>query len=483
MISNATKFTDKGHVKIFVEFVAGDEIEASQIRPKYAFQSAFSSINPVRSGIEGLHGASSFSRGENSLFEMLTSTSKKFDTGWPYSLRQHNIRSHQQEKSGYIRLEIVDSGCGMTPEQINSLFRKFAQVNSESQKRQIGTGLGLWITKELIELMNGMIEVYSTPNVGTCFVILIKSHSRLPVNEIQMNPRELPGNQLISQYDLNCMIVEDIVYNQEINRKFLSKCGLHNIFIASNGQEAVDLFKSKPRGFFSFLLMDLDMPVLDGKSACRLIRSFEKEMNWEPCKIIILTAFSEAKTKDALLDPNGAFKADCFLSKPASYETVLKTLQALRIIGLKRAEDSKMLSSARKKKVLVVEDDMFNLDLLQKMLIALGVERLSASNGAEAIKVYKQHSNDIQLILMDCEMPIPNGFEAAREISKLAQDNHIFGRLSIIGLSGHSGSLYEAKAKESGMKMLLTKPISIDQLRTLLKTENIIDYLKYHKKQ
>lgn len=472
MISNATKFTDKGYVKIYTEFIPGEEIEDAQMKPRHLIRAGASMSDfGVLNGGE-YPNPREFDERENLKFDSLTVVSKKFSKVSNDPATQKGER--KPETPGYLRIEIIDSGCGMTREQTNSLFKKFGQVNAESQKRQIGTGLGLWITKELVEIMEGEIEVYSALNHGTCFVIMIKSHSRSPVPEIERSSAELARFQGFSKKNLNCMIVEDIPYNQEINRKFLEKCGIQNIFIVSNGKEAFDLFKSKPQGFFSFLLMDLDMPILDGKTACQIIRNHEREMAWKPCKIIILTAYSEANTKDQLLDPNGSYKANCFLSKPASFDTILKSLIDLGLlVGVE--DEQSLVTEQKKKKVLIAEDDMFNLDMMQKMLSTLGLECLIATNGVEALKVFELNHDEIQLILMDCEMPLMNGFEATREATKKMNGKSAIRKVPIIGLSGHSGSTYEAKAKESGMEMLLTKPISISQLRSLFKSENILD--------
>ena len=478
MVSNATKFTDKGYVKIYTEFVPGDEIDPLDMKPKHLSRAGFSSAD-LSLEFEEHQSHREFDEHETYNFETLTALSKRFSKSNSDITLDRSVNCIEpkkaEEKAGYLRIEISDSGCGMTAEQTASLFQKFSQVNEESGKRQVGTGLGLWITKELVEIMNGKVEVYSASNCGTCFVIMIKTHSRIVDPKTKRDAVRLSLDLPAPRKDLNCMIVEDIPYNQEINRKFLEKCGINNIYIVSNGKEAYDLFISKSRDFFSFILMDLETPVVDGREACQLIRNYEKEMSWKSTKIIILTACSEPVTQDELLDVNGSYRADVFLSKPAGYDKILNTLKELNVLdnedGLSMNSDSKKMN----KKVLIAEDDMFNLDMMQKLLSTLGLECIAAANGNEAVKAFELNRKEIGVVLMDCEMPELNGFEATEQLVKLLEDTPVTSRIPVFGLSGHSGHVYEEKAKESGMEMLLTKPVSVNQLRALFKGENMID--------
>lgn len=488
MVSNATKFTDQGYVKIYSEFVPGDQIDPIDMKPRHLSRVGCPFPESAM-GIEEYQNPKDFDERESCIFDTLTAASKRFmrgnsaDSTLSKNGVDDSLERRTPEGPGYLRIEIIDSGCGMTAEQTSNLFKKFGQVNGEAHKRQIGTGLGLWITKELVELMDGKIEVYSAANFGTCFVIMIKSHSRLPCLPIKKSTAEDNGNTQSPRKEVNCIVVEAIAYNQEINRKFLEKCRISNICAVSNGNEAFELFKTKPPQYFSFILMDLDTPLVDGKGACERIRNHERELGWEPCKIIACTAGSDDDlTKTELLDANGPYRANGFLSKPASFDTILNTLKDLDIID---KEEECIISRVSSKsdlklkkdnmKVLIAEDDMFNLDMMKKMLNTLGFDCLVACNGAEAIKAFETNRKEIKFILMDCEMPILDGFEATRQISKIRDEDSSKSRVPIFGLTGHCGHIYETRAKENGMQMLLTKPISMNQLRSLFNNENLID--------
>ena len=142
--------------------------------------------------------------------------------------------------------------------------------------------------------MEGKVEVYSVPNRGTVFVIMLKSKSstvlrtnsqRLSLEIITSKPRK--ENKRV-------LVVEDMPYNQEINKKLLSKCNnIEEILIANNGLEALEIYKSMSESYFDLILMDIDMPVMDGKTATKKIREFESLKLWKPANLVFLTAYAE----------------------------------------------------------------------------------------------------------------------------------------------------------------------------------------------
>ena len=353
-ISNAAKFTDAGYVKLFVDFIEGSEIKMEDMRPKYfALQS---------DGQYDTWGEEEINENPTEVFESLTLHLKKFQLDQDSFLKHAQkeiqipalknrgtakdsrswarfptVPSHSRE--GYIRLEIVDSGCGISEKDIQNVFSKFNQVNGVKSKRQIGTGLGLWITKEIVELMKGKIELYSKAGEGSALVIMFKSHSVCsPSKQLQSQDEDQVREQQIQQPKSTVeenlslqrvLVAEDILYNQEINRKFLQKCGITDITTVSNGKEALDVYLAMGQDYFDLVLMDIDMPVMDGKTAVELIRQEESRRNWPPVKIVFLTAYSESKTQQELLDKRGKYKANGFYSKPASLSTIQQILKGI----------------------------------------------------------------------------------------------------------------------------------------------------------
>lgn len=180
--------------------------------------------------------------------------------------------------------------------------------------------------------MGGKIDA---PNQGTALVVMIKSkvspqtiNSSAPKHLTAVNPIQ-HGSDAIQRV----LIVEDIPFNQEIHQKLLNKCNVQEIVIANNGQEALDIDTMKKPQYFDLILMDIDMPVLDGKTTTKKIRQFERERGWIPTSIVFLTAYSEAKTQSKLLNPNGEYRANGFLSKLVSLEAIQRTLREKLMYG------------------------------------------------------------------------------------------------------------------------------------------------------
>ena len=532
MVSNATKFTDQGYVKIFLDFIEGDEIKPEHMKPEHG-KSLIEKLNEECDS-RRIDSEEDFAENPKNKYEYLTATKKQFNcdrakymaspqrkmelsrVSRNISLINSPLRrsinedlfndiSNQRNKvgtsGGYIRLEIVDSGRGIKKEDLRTLFEKFKQVDSDSSKRQIGTGLGLWITKEIIGLMNGDIEIYSLPSQGTVLVLLSKSKSCLdPVSE-EADERSKVSTQPITKHFThqqqackNALIVEDIPYNQEVNKRMLEKCSVENITIVNNGLEALELFKKMGPRYFDLILMDIDMPVMDGKTATKKIRQFEKERGWTPTKLVFLTGFAEARTQKELLDKNGEYRANNFISKPASLDMMMSIVGRNQFFMTEEAknstspisttvEKSKMhirdqknhegLNSKlipEKKVVLLVDDDPFNLVMLSRMLEIQGIETLQAKNGKIALDLYEKNWKSIDLILMDCEMPVLDGVEATKLIVENHKKRNVFGKKEpiIYGVTGHTESKYKEKCLAAGMREILEKPITIDMLRDVL---------------
>ena len=501
VVSNAAKFTEHGYVKVFVDFEEGAEIRVEDMKPRYA--DSYKKIDDNQTDEDEVNQFELSEYPEHQ-YDALSSTKKTFvenrgslrqktlkNSATSKLIRRPDIKSKESitftdqdsmsegPKEGYLRLEIIDSGCGIKKRDLDLLFNKFTQVNEQSSKRQIGTGLGLWITKEIVELMRGRVEIYSVPNHGTAIVMMLKSKSGLPQpSRLTPNILDLSVQPLPSIH--RAMIVEDIPYNQEINSKFLQKCGVQEISLASNGKEAVNNYLKKGEGYFDFILMDVDMPVMDGKTATKLIRQHETEHGWRPTPLVFLTAYSEAKMQSELLDPHGAYKADGFLSKPTSQATIKRTLEdmALKLQQRKRrsrrnipthlSKFSNEVSFKRDRYALLIDDDPYNLSIVSRMLIKCGFKPLEALNAKQALDLYDNYWKDINLVLTDCEMPVMDGIAVTKEIISRHRKAERSQRLSVYGLTGHIEAEYKKKCRDAGMRDVLEKPITMEVIRSLL---------------
>ncbi|KAA9002073.1 PAS domain S-box protein [Affinibrenneria salicis] len=184
------------------------------------------------------------------------------------------------EKSGWIHIQVRDTGIGMTPEQVASIFTPFTQADASISRRFGGTGLGTTIAHQLVDLMGGNIVVESTPGSGSTFNVRLP----LPVGQKPVASRPNVGRQTLPP--LNILIVDDIAQNLELLTLTLESAG-HQVVAACDGDEAVATFMAK---CFDIVLMDVHMPGTDGLQATRLIRQYEQREGRFPTPIIALTA-------------------------------------------------------------------------------------------------------------------------------------------------------------------------------------------------
>jgi len=184
------------------------------------------------------------------------------------------------ESKGVLKIIIRDTGCGMSAEELGKLFQKFSQVGQVTTKRQMGTGLGLFLSKEIIENMEGEIRVYSKPKIGSTFIICIPT-TALPINpqpeqEMNINNELIPK---LKQKKLKTIVADDSAFNVNLVCEFYSRIGVQVLGTASNGKIAYEkylaLVKEKMR--IDIVTLDIDMPVMDGKEACEKIQQHERE--------------------------------------------------------------------------------------------------------------------------------------------------------------------------------------------------------------
>jgi len=378
-------------------------------------------------------------------------------------------RWKHSEGEGYLKIEVIDTGCGIKEEDMEKLFQKFSQMNSEASQRQIGSGLGLWISKTLAEAMGGNIKVHSKQNVGTTFVLIIRADYAAP-------PKETTRSHSIDHCKTSTtriLLVDDDSYNLETHTHMLKSLGYTNIDTATDGYGLFNLFKAKPEDYYDLILTDINMPNLDGVEAARKIRQFEKFAGRKSqAKIGFVTGHSNNKEKQVC--EGAEIRASFYLSKPLTLATLKGVLHSLSILGentLKKHEDKRIdklsvgINSKRKPVVLCVDDDILNLEMFEDLITAIGAKTIRASSGKEAITLFTSRVSNRQpldLVLIDCLMPGLDGWTAAAEMKKLASE------IPIIGVTGEDMKRNEAKFKASGMDEVVRKPMQREDLEKIL---------------
>jgi len=218
-----------------------------------------------------------------------------------------------------IKIEITDTGIGITPEGVNKLFKSFSQVDASTTRTHGGTGLGLAISKSLVEMMDGEIGVKSEQFKGSTFwftAIFKKSSQQGFEKAGKKNVEKI----WVSQEKLMILLAEDNIVNQKVASIHLEKLG-HTVDVADNGRIAYEKFISKP---YNIVLMDVQMPEIDGFMSTRMIRKYESDQNIsQRTPIIAMTANAMQGDKEKCIDAG----MDDYISKPFTAETLSKILE------------------------------------------------------------------------------------------------------------------------------------------------------------
>ncbi|MBQ9480421.1 MAG: response regulator [Selenomonadaceae bacterium] len=224
-----------------------------------------------------------------------------------------------------LKFTIKDTGIGMSEDYIPKIFDAFSRENDSAQNQYGSTGLGMAITKGIVDLLNGQISVESTKGVGTTFTVVI-TLTRAEPDAAAHPPAQETIDIPISTADLNgrrILLAEDVEVNAEIIKEVLKMRGML-VEHAENGQIAVDMFSAQPSGYYDAILMDMQMPVLNGLEATKRIRSLDRT---DAKKIPIIALTANAFDEDVQRSMQAGMNSH--LSKPIEPDTIYRTLEKL----------------------------------------------------------------------------------------------------------------------------------------------------------
>jgi signal transduction histidine kinase/CheY-like chemotaxis protein len=359
-----------------------------------------------------------------------------------------------------IKVSVTDSGIGIKKEKLDQLFMPFKQLESGIAKKYGGTGLGLSITKELIQRMGGYVEVKSIYGKGSEFIFTVKfKHSSKSANNLLQN-NELSGKSaiIVDDNELNLILLENILKPSGLQ---IHKC--------SSGMEALGLLNN-PRNRFDLIIIDHAMPEMDGITLARRINQLE--LPNIPHKILLSSI-----TRNAEDDNFNELKFYKHLKKPIRKSKILDIVHDIFIKELvinhkeEVPQHSSLLNSSR---LLVVEDNSVNQLVILAMLKKLGYQAEVAANGVDALRKLKAEPYD--LVLMDCQMPVKNGYDTTRDI-RLGKAGAFNQSVPIIGISATALKEDIETALQSGMDGYLSKPLKLEPLgntiQQMLKVINV----------
>jgi signal transduction histidine kinase/DNA-binding response OmpR family regulator/HPt (histidine-containing phosphotransfer) domain-containing protein len=361
-----------------------------------------------------------------------------------------------------LQVCVRDSGIGMTPEEQGRLFEKFSQADQSTTRRFGGTGLGLAICRNLVELMGGRIWVEdSRPGKGTtiCFT------ARLGV------ARHSPRDDLVEQVGpllkgVRVLVVDDNQVSREILADMLRFIHVE-VGVCSDGLAALAELAAAGERPWDLVLMDWRMPGMSGDEAARRIRD-DAAVAVKP-KVVMVTAHGR---EDVMRLAEQAGVAG-FLVKPVSPSTLLDTILSVlgrgRLLGADQpAADLATGGRLAGARLLLVEDNEINREFATELLRGEGIEVDCAVNGAEAVDMVRRF--DYDAVLMDIQMPVLDGLDAARRIRALArtEGDERFARLPIVAMTALAMAQDAEKSLAAGMNDHVSKPIAPERLMATL---------------
>ncbi len=389
----------------------------------------------------------------NQMFLNLLSNAIKFSKpGGIISVRIIQRKSNMEDYGSY-EFRVKDTGVGMTPDFIEHIFEPFSREKSSTVSGIQGTGLGMAITKNIVDMMGGTITVNSELGKGTEFVVNIDFRIQKEKHQ-SVEIKELEG--------LRALVVDDDFNTCDSVTHMLMQVGMRAEWTMS-GSEAILRTRqaiSRSDEFYTYII-DWIMPDMNGIELTRRIR---KEVG-DSCPIVILTAYDWSDIEEEAKEAG----VTAFCSKPMFMSDLRNTL--LNAAGLIKEEETEEAREYEKfigKKILLVEDNELNREIATEILQDYGFVVDYAEDGTVAVqKMQLAKREDYDIILMDIQMPLMNGYEATREIRQIKEAQDI----PIIAMTANAFDEDKRKAFESGMNGYISKPIEIEKLlETLEKT-------------
>ena len=382
------------------------------------------------------------------LLNLLSNAIKFTPAGGTVSVRVRQLAG-KIRGCGQYEFRVKDNGIGMSPEFAQKIFEPFERERTSTVSRIQGTGLGMAITKTIVDMMGGTIEVQTAQGKGSEFII------RVP---LRVQTEHRPVEKITELEGLKALVVDDDFNTCDSVTKMLVKVGMRAEWTLS-GKEAVLRARQsiEMSDVYHAYIIDWRLPDMNGIEVTRQIRSLHDDT-----PIIILTAYDWS---DIEVEAKAA-GVTAFCSKPMFMSDLRETL--MNAIGQTQTDAAQELlpeknADSKGKRILLVEDNELNREIAQEILREYGFRVDPAENGAVAVeKVRTAAPGSYDLVLMDMQMPVMDGYTATRQIRALGDP--ALAKIPILAMTANAFDEDRRNALESGMNGFLSKPIVIGDL-------------------
>lgn len=382
------------------------------------------------------------------LLNLLSNAIKFTPAGGTVSVRIRQFHGTKKERSMY-EIRVKDTGIGMSREFAQRIFDPFERERTSTVSRTQGTGLGMAITKNIVDMMGGTIEIQTEQGRGTEFIVRL---------DLRIQTEHQRMEKIVELEGLKALVVDDDFNTCDSVTKMLVKVGMRSEWTLSGKEAVLRARQSLELGdAFHTYIIDWRLPDMNGIEVTRQIRSLGDDT-----PIIILTAYDWS---DIEVEARAA-GVTAFCSKPMFMSDLRETL--LNAIGQKQNNRTDITPASvnaefKNKQILLVEDNELNSEIAVEILKEYGFQVDTAENGVEAVeRIRNSTPGEYDLVLMDVQMPVMNGYEATRQIRAL--DNPELAGITILAMTANAFDEDRRNALEAGMNGFLSKPIIIEEL-------------------
>ena len=349
------------------------------------------------------------------------------------------------DEQSALQFKISDTGIGMSKEYLPKLFDTFSQENSGATNKYGSSGLGMAITKRIVEMMNGEIEVESEKGKGTTFTV------NITLRDSDRKLSENGDNLEIHPQDMKVLIIDDDPIACDQARLVLSQSGIEAETVQSGGQ-AVEMVKlSQARQTpYNLIIVDWQMPEMDGVETARQIRS----IIGKDTAVIILTAYNWDDIYEEATDAG----VDSFIAKPLFTENLLNELKNVLKKKKETSDTGSQKAELEGRHVLLAEDMPINAEIMTQVLSMRKIESDLAVNGKEAVDIYNSKPEGYyDAILMDMRMPEMDGLTASKTIRAAGRSDST--SIPIIALTANAFDEDVQQSLQAGLNAHLSKPV------------------------